>query len=270
MPGYISKQLVKYEHEIPDKPQHCPFTPAQKKYGKDAQQSAPTDNTPRFPEKRMKRIQRIVGSLLYYARAVDLTMLMVLSTIAREQAKATEKTEQRTNQLLNYCATNPNFTVRYCASAMILNSHSEAWYLSAPKSGSQACGQFFMGWLPEERIPIRINGAIQTLCKVLKFVAASVAEAELGALFMNCKEDRILRNTLREMGHPQPAAPMHCDNSTVVSIANNTVKRQRSRSMEMRYFWVCDQCRQGNFNIMVSWTEDSGRLPVQIPSRKSP
>ena len=90
MPGYISKQLVKYDHEMMNKPQHCPFTPALKKYGKDAQQPAPTDNTLRLPEKRMKRIQCIVGSLLYYAQAVDLTMLMALSTIAREQAKATE------------------------------------------------------------------------------------------------------------------------------------------------------------------------------------
>ena len=175
----------------------------------------------------MKRIQRIVGSLLYYVRTVDLTMLMALSTIAREQAKATEQTEQRTNQLLNYCATNPNATVRYCASAMILNAHSDASYLSAPKAGSRACGHFFMGWVPEEKIPIRINGTMQTLCKVLKFMVASVVEAELGALFMNFKEAKILWNTLREMGHPQPETPMHCDNLTALGIANNTVKRQR-------------------------------------------
>ena len=34
-----------------------------------------------------------------------------------------------------------------------------------------------------------------------------------------------------------------------VGKANNTVKRQRSRSMEMRYFWVCDKIAQDAYNI---------------------
>jgi hypothetical protein len=41
--------------------------------------------------KRIKRIQQIVGSILYYARAVDMTVLMALSAIAVEQTQATEK-----------------------------------------------------------------------------------------------------------------------------------------------------------------------------------
>ena len=37
---------------------------------------------------------------------------------------------------------------------------------------------------------------------------------------------------------------MHCDNATAVGIANNTIKRQRSRAMEMRYFWTCEKDAQ--------------------------
>jgi hypothetical protein len=32
-----------------------------------------------------------------------------------------------------------------------------------------------------------LNGAFFTLCAILGFVVASAAEAELGALFLNCK-----------------------------------------------------------------------------------
>eukprot|EP00804_Cyclotella_cryptica_P000477 CCRYP_020030-RA/>CCRYP_020030-RA protein AED:0.46 eAED:0.57 QI:0/-1/0/1/-1/0/1/0/96 len=46
--------------------------------------------------------------------------------------------------------------------------------------------------------------------------------------------------TLEELGHPQPPTPIHVDNSTTVGIVNNTIKRQKSRSMEMRYFWLLD------------------------------
>ena len=51
------------------------------------------------------------------------------------------------------------------------------------------------------------------------------------------------------MGHSQPPIPIHCDNSTAAGIANNTVKRQRSRSMEMRYFWIADQVKHGIFDV---------------------
>ena len=70
--------------------------------------------------------------------------------------------------------------------------------------------------------------------------ASLAAEAELGALFLNAREAKILRLTLHELGHPQPPTPIHVDNTTVTGIVNNTIKRQRSRSMEMRYFWLLD------------------------------
>ena len=50
-----------------------------------------------------------------------------------------------------------------------------------------------------------------------------------------------------EMGHQQPSTPIHIDNSTSVGIANDAIKRQRSRAMENRYFWVLDQEAQRYF-----------------------
>ena len=110
---------------------------------------------------------------------------------------------------------------------------------------------FFLGWLPVDGEPIRLNGSIFDLCLILKHVAASAAEAELGALFYNVKETKIIRLILEELGHPQPPTPIHCDNATAVGISNGTVKKQRSRSMEMRYFWICDQLKNGH--VAVYW-----------------
>jgi hypothetical protein len=53
------------------------------------------------------------------------------------------------------------------------------------------------------------------------------------------------------MGHPQPKTPVHCNNATAVGIANNTIKCQRSRSMEMRFFWIGDKVAQGMYQL--SW-----------------
>ena len=53
------------------------------------------------------------------------------------------------------------------------------------------------------------------------------------------------------MGHPQPATPMHCDNETAAGIVNGTVRRQRSRMFQMRYFYACDQVDKKYF--VVHW-----------------
>jgi hypothetical protein len=92
-----------------------------------------------------------------------------------------------------------------------------------------------MGWMPQHDEPIKINSAFNVNATILQFVVASAAEAELGALFHNCQDGIIIRQTLADMGHPQPETPVHCDNTTAVEIAKNTVKRQQSRSMEMRF-----------------------------------
>ncbi len=63
--------------------------------------------------KGIKQVQQIVGSVLYYARAVDMTVLMALSSIAVEQTKATEKTMGRCVQLLDYLVSNSEAKVRF-------------------------------------------------------------------------------------------------------------------------------------------------------------
>ena len=236
MPGYIHRLVRKYNHSAPRRQQYCPYLPQPRQYGAAAQTPILHDESPCLNDIRKKRVQQVVGSLLYYARVVDLTMLMALSSIVQEKSKVTEGMEARVNQLLDYCALHPEATIHFYASKMILNIHSDALYLSEPNSRSRASENYFLGWMPCWGDPIRINGTVLTLCNVLRCVAASVAEAELGALFMNCKEGSILCPILKEMGHKHPPTPVHCDNSTAVSIANDTVKRQRSRSMEMQYF----------------------------------
>jgi hypothetical protein len=127
---------------------------------------------------------------------------------------------------------------------MRLNTHSDASYLSERGARSRAAGFLFCG-VPKKGKPIRLNGPIFVLSAILKFVAASAAEAELGALFLNLREARIMKLTLEELGHPQEALITHCDNNTAVGIANGTVKQQRSRLIEMKYFWVCGQVKCG-------------------------
>ena len=99
-------------------------------------------------------------------------------------------------------------------------------------------------------------------------VAASASEAELGALFSNMKEGLILRQTLKDIRRPQPATPVQTDNSTASGIANNAIKQNKSRSMDMRYHWVRDKVQQGLFNVY--WDKGSRNKADYYTKHHSP
>ena len=82
MPKYVAKQLLKFEHDSSHPKQDSPHRAPEIKYGKDSQQLPPEDTGPKLEEDRASRIAQIVGALLYYGRAVDLSILVALSTIA--------------------------------------------------------------------------------------------------------------------------------------------------------------------------------------------
>ena len=160
LPGYIQKVLQRFQHDNPSTPQRCPFQPNPRKFGTDSQDTLPPDESNPLEPSGLTRVQQVVGALLFYARAVDNTILPALSTIASSQAAATEQTLARCTQLLDYCASNPDAKVQYRASDMILNIHSDASCLSAPRARSQVAGYYFLGSVPTDDAPIKLNGAI--------------------------------------------------------------------------------------------------------------
>jgi hypothetical protein len=76
------------------------------------------------------RIQQVIGTLLYYARAVDATMFVALGTLAAAHSKGTEATAKALAHLLDYAATHPDAVICYHDSSMVLYIHSDASYLS--------------------------------------------------------------------------------------------------------------------------------------------
>jgi hypothetical protein len=58
-----------------------------------------------------------------------------------------------------------------------------------------------------------------------------------------------LRTTLLELGHKQPATPLRTDNSTAYGILNENIKQKRSKSMDMKYYWLQYRVRQKQFDV---------------------
>jgi hypothetical protein len=194
------KRLKQISTWPPTRQQHTPSRYVTPVYGAKTQY-AKKDETPPLTAQQYLTIQKVTGSVLYYARAVDPTILMPLNDISTEQTKATEKTRAATNQMSDYLATHLDTTIRYHPSDMVLHIHSDASYLSVSNARSRLGGLFFLGnKSPEQET---LNGSIFNIAAVIKNVVASAAESEVGACFYNAQSGAPLRLTLTELGHTQ-------------------------------------------------------------------
>ena len=88
MPGYIDKALKKCQHPMPTAPQDAPYAATPIQYGAKVQGVEINTTFPLSPME-LKQVQDIVGTLLYYARAVNPMLLATLSTIAARQSNGT-------------------------------------------------------------------------------------------------------------------------------------------------------------------------------------
>ena len=246
MPGYVDHALHKFQHPTPKKPQDSPYPAAVKQYGVQVQLTDPIDTSARLPPHEIKRLQQIIGTFLFYGRAVDPTLLTALSELSSAQATATDATKRACQQFLDYCASHPDGAIRYHASDMILKLHSDSSYLNAVSARSRQGGHLYLGNKSEPDI---LNGAVLNLAAIMKMVLSSAAEAEFGAFFHNTKEATPLHTTLEELGHPQPPTPVLVDNSTAVGLANDTVTQRRSRAIDMRFYWVRDRVNQQQYHV---------------------
>ncbi len=124
------------------------------------------------------------------------------------------------NLLLDYVVTYPNDGIVYQASNMILCAHSDAGFLNESKAHSRAGAHIYLS--ENEPFP-RLNGAVLSISQIIKFVMASAAKSELAALFVTAREMIPHRQTLIEMGWPQPKSPIQTDNSTAAGVTNKTI-----------------------------------------------
>jgi hypothetical protein len=243
MPGYIAATLERLQHPKPLRPQHAPHQWTQPAYGQKLQ-LAPIDETPKLDKLGTKFVQSCVGSLLYYARAVDPTMLPAINEISGSQASPTQKTMSACKMLLDYAATYPLAIIRYHASDMALHTDTDAAFLVLPNARSRYAGHYILSDtpppLPAKPNP-KPNGPILTVCKTIRGVVTSAAESETAGVYGNGQETIAVRIALRALGHPQSATPLKTDNSTSYSFVHANIKQRRSKTWDMRWNWLRDK-----------------------------
>ena len=226
----------------------CPHAWIKPTYGAKVQYAPNTDNSPVLSDTEIRHIQSVIGNLLYYALAVDPTILVAIRTVFRERSKATKNC--RSMQLVDGLLCVKPLSHNSIHSFRYGTLHSEQRFLSLWIPGKESRGgTFFLSDIPNDSNtpPIEIpplNISIYTSCKNLDVVVGLVAEAEIQATYHNAQEDFSIVTTSEELIHPQPPTPLQVNNTTAGGYSNETINPKHSKSTGKLYHWVHDCLRQ--------------------------
>jgi len=164
MNGYVERTLKEFLHSPPKQHHYGPSKVVRSDFGAKVQY-VKDDATRPLDKQKINYLQRVVGKFLYYARAIDNTMLRALNDIATATSKETEATLAVVEHFLNYAASNPDGRIRYIASEMILQTISDAAYLVCPNARSRMGGYHFLG---NKDRKLFNNGSLLVLAKIIK------------------------------------------------------------------------------------------------------
>ena len=135
---------------------------------------------------------------------------------------------------------------------MQLAIHFEASYLSVSQARIRASGVHFLSEgppnpkNPEYFVPT-INGILLVVCKIMCNIMASTSEAGCGTIFVNAQIAVPIRTTLTEMGWKQGPTAIQVDNSNTVGIATKEFRQDKSKVMDMNFYWLNNGIEHGQF-----------------------
>ena len=245
IPGYVAKALKRFKRTNL-KGADSPIIYVPPSYGKHQQEAPIEEPSTPLTAAEIQELQEIVGVFLFYARAVDPTMLTAINKIASRQSKATSAIRKEVDRFLQYASKYPDATMRVKASNMKLVTHGDSSYLSESEARSRAGGILFLGECADNEAP---NAPVCFLSVIIKTVVTSATAAEYAAAFIVGQAAISIINTLADFGYPQTETEIFCDNLCAVGIANNSFNLKRTKTIDMRYHWIRDQVKLKVFRV---------------------
>lgn len=258
MEGYIQRLLARFQLPYKfntDNP--LPYQSPQ--YGQKVQYVT-SDISPKIDDARKKIMQQAIGGLLYYSRAVALDYTLGVNKMSSRQSDPTEQDWKDFLHLMSFAATWPDCKIRYFPSDMILIIDADVSYLSETLARSRGGGVAYMG---KKNDPTFINGPIDVMCVILPTIVSSACEGEYATAFLMAQLSMPLRVQLADLGYKQDmftngSTLLTTDNQCAEGIANESIKLKRSRAMDMRYHWLRDRVKLGDFTV--KWRKNTHSL----------
>ena len=142
------------------------------------------DETRPLEKQATIRVHATSSTFLYYARAVNPTILSALNEIYNQQVQPTKASMSTTHELPN---THSLATIRFHASDMVLSLVPDAEYLVLPNARSRCAALYTLSNNPTSSPPvIKPYGSVHVLVKTMHGVPYSASVAESSGIFLCC------------------------------------------------------------------------------------
>ena len=177
-------------------------------------------------------------------------MLPSLNKISTCQSASTQDTIEKWNQVLDYASTNPNATIRYHKSNMILMTYTYATYLILPEDRSRIAGNYYFTNL---MLDYSKGNPTPTEWRNLKTVVSSLSESGTGGTIKNAQNAIPLRyiiETVYLYHQPTKGTPIATNNFTPQGILTSFVKPRKSKTLNMIYHWLEDRIFQKQIQLI--------------------
>ena len=152
-------------------------------------------------------------------------------------------------RILAYLLRTPNFGLLFGKGSNVLTGYCDSDYAGDLETRRSTSGTVFL----------LLGGPISWSSKRQTCVALSTTEAEFIAAAEATKEAIWLQRFLSELGAPEWPTPLHCDNQSAIALIKNPVLHQRTKHMDVRYFFVRDAQEEKQINNTYINTNDQSK-----------
>ena len=192
------------------------------------------EHSPRLDAKAAGRFRSVVMTLFYMAKRTRPDMLTAVAFLSRRTTVATKQDEDKLQHLLMYLNGTPGIGILIKpGSSLQVYAYVDAAYGTHYDMKSHTGCLIRVG---EEGSPVFCKSAKQSI------VSRSSTEAELIALSDSGSQVIWVREFMIQQGFDLAPATIYQDNmSTISLISNGRPKAEKSRHINIRYFWLRDR-----------------------------
>ena len=205
------------------------------------------DSTPPLNETRREEFHSFVAKLLYLAKRVRPDLLVSVSYLATRVQCATEKDSQKLERVFKYLNATRDLGLRLEVGDKIsVLGYIDASYGVHRDGKSHTGAAITLG-----------GGVVYAKSAKQKIVTKSSTEAEIVGLSDSSSQVIWSRDFLIGQGYQLDAAVIYQDNmSTIALVKKGQSTSERSRHINIRYFFVKDRVDQGDIKVEYKPTGD--------------
>jgi hypothetical protein len=191
-----------------------------------------------------------IGSLLYTAQGTRPDLAYAVNACSQHSKNPGGVHWRAVKRILRYLKQLPNLGISYKrqhTKELAIEVYSDSDWASNPEDRRSRTGY----------VVLLANGPVAWQSKSQKTVALSSCEAELYALCEAAKEIMWLSQLLQELKVNFTVPTLHVDNQAAIALSTNPVNHQRTKHIDIRWFFVREAIEAGKLKVVYVNTADN-------------